>query len=67
MKDSIVNEPGEKKLYRAIFWTPDPAVAGKRVEVYAMNVHDARRLLETEYGSENTYSIWNDEEASQPR
>ena len=62
-----MNGSNEKKLYRAIFWTPDPTVAGKRVQVYAMNAEDARRLLQAEYGTENTYSIWNDEEASRPR
>jgi hypothetical protein len=62
-----MNEPDEKKLYRAIIWTPDPVVAGKRVQVYAMNAEDAKRRLQAEYGIENTYSIWNDEDASRPR
>ena len=62
-----MNEPDEKRLYRALIWTPDPTVAGKRVQVYAMNAEDAKRLLQAEYGTENTYSIWNDEEASRPR
>lgn len=53
--------------YKAIVWTKDPEKPGQRVTVRARNLDEARKLVEEQFGSEITCSIWNEEDANRTR
>ena len=59
--------PVQEREYRAIVWTSDPTLPGRRTTVWALSVADARRQLQEEFGDDICCVLQPDEEASQPR
>lgn len=59
----------DKKLreFKAIVWTSDPSVPGKRLIVLAETVSEAARQLVERFGKDATYSVWNEEDANKRR
>jgi len=55
------------KVYRAIVWDAERNVPGKRVNVLAPDLAEAKRKLEAEYGEGRIFDLHNEEEADQPR
>jgi hypothetical protein len=53
--------------YKALISKPGSERIDARAEVMAESLEDARRKLEFEYGEGSVYSLWNEEDASQPR
>lgn len=59
----------QKKLreYRAIVWTAEPAVPGRRVRVLAERAGEAERRLRAQHGPEVRMTLWNEEGANRIR
>jgi hypothetical protein len=55
------------KLYHAIIWIPDPDKPGLRVQVFAADLREARKLLEAEYGEGNVYYLHNKDDMNRLR
>jgi hypothetical protein len=55
------------RKYKAIVWTSDPDKPGERVEVLAETAEEAQAKLEATYGKEVVISLWNEEDAAEPR
>jgi len=55
------------KLYHAIICVRDSDSLGRRVQVFAASLGEARKLLEAEYGKGNVFSVYNEEDAARPR
>lgn len=68
-KMSKVGSPMEhgKREYKAIVWKKDSDQAGRRVTIYAVDLDDATRLLEEQFGKDITYTLHNEEDANKPR
>jgi len=58
-------DDGSVREYRALIWTDDDP--GKRLEIQADSLDDAKRLIEAEYGDGHVISLWSDEDAGRPR
>jgi hypothetical protein len=57
----------EFKLYHAIVWTSPSNSMGKRVDVLAKTLAEAKAELEKKYGVGNIYDLHNKEDAAKPR
>ncbi len=59
----------DKKLreFRAIVWTADPSVPGKRLIVWAETVSEAAQQLKERFGKDAKTSVWNEEDAGKRR
>jgi hypothetical protein len=55
------------KTYTALIWEDDPQKPGRRVNVLAENLDDAKKKLEREYGEGRIFNLHNDEDATRPR
>jgi hypothetical protein len=55
------------KLYRAIVWKDGSDKSGERVSVFAENLAEAKKKLESEYGEGNVFDLHNEEDAARPR
>lgn len=53
--------------FEAIIWQRTPDSVGIRVSLQAANITEAHRILESEYGSDAIYSIWNEQDSEKPR
>ena len=54
--------------FKAIVWTKDPAVAGRRLSVEARDIDEAKRLSKEEFGEEADFCyVWNEEDANRTR
>ncbi len=55
------------KLYKAMIWEKDLDAIGKRVEVHAVSLAEAREKLERKFGEGKVYNLHNEEDAEKPR
>jgi hypothetical protein len=55
------------KNFKAIIWDDDPQKPGRRVNILAKNLDDAKKQLEAEYGEGHVFNLHNEEDASRPR
>jgi len=46
-----------KLLFKAMIWISDTNEPGKRVNVFAENLVEAKKLLENEYGEGNVFNL----------
>ena len=53
--------------FDAIIWQSGPETVGIRVTIHAPSINEARRILELEHGPEAIYTLWNQNDAEQPR
>lgn len=56
-----------KRLFRAVVWAQGPNEAGERATVLADNLDDAESQLKQKYGENIVFSLFNEEDADQPR
>ena len=56
-----------EREFKAIIWTDDPTVPGRRGTVFAESSSAARVALEEIYGKGNVYNVYNEEDAERPR
>jgi hypothetical protein len=57
----------KKREYQAIIWTKDPTQPGTRVTTWAVDLEEARRQLEEEYGEGTVFYLHNEEDANKVR
>jgi hypothetical protein len=55
------------KTYKAVIWTPESSEPGRRVNVVANSLQDARDKLEAEYGEGTVFDLHNEDDAARPR
>jgi hypothetical protein len=53
--------------FHAIIWQSGPDSVGIRVTIHAPSLDEAQRILEREHGSDAIYTLWNQNDAEQPR
>ncbi len=56
-----------KKIYKAIVYNEQTKKFGKRVTVEAIDINEASKILDLEYGEGNYIDLHNEESASKPR
>lgn len=54
-----------KRRFVGMIWIGDDP--GIRLELFAASLEDARAKVEAEYGDGHSISLWNEEEAAEPR
>ena len=57
----------EEKLYQAMIWPNGDSSSWQRVSVYAGNLSEARKKIETEHGTTNVFDLHNLEDAENIR
>lgn len=57
--------PNDQRPYCAMVWLGDSP--GKRVEVMAQSLDEAQHLIKEQYGKDAVVSLWNEDDAQQPR
>lgn len=55
------------KQYKAIVWTKDPSQPGQRVTIEAGSLEEARKMLDEQFGEGIVVTLWNEQDAGQPR
>lgn len=57
--------PDERRIFQAIVWVGD--APGQRLTVEAKDGKEVREYLRDKYGPDAVCSVWNEEDAKQPR
>jgi uncharacterized protein YbjT (DUF2867 family) len=57
----------DRKRYEAIVWTADANAPGKRVTIFAVDIAQAKALLEAEHGQGHVFNLHNMDDAQAPR
>jgi hypothetical protein len=66
--DVSYNEPDRAvRPFQAIIWQSAPDSLGIRVAIHAPSLSEAKRILEQEHGADAIYTLWNENDAENPR